>query len=297
MHLSEQDKSDLLSLLSGLGTSDSMERARRLVDDNPLAAQYLQQMRLVADAFHPSRAEPPDTVLSPQRADELAQTVLARVAKPARPSAAKRPLPPLWRRSAVGAAAAVVFVAFCGTWLALVASRDDGPKTLGTVVQVPQGYAGANPYEDGEIVPGRVVTTRSDALARLEMTNGFFVVLEPAGSMLIGEDGTSFTLREGAVRISTETTATLYVLDTKLTLRNGVGQFQVNESTVSCYVFAGSATLMTPAESRELEAGQVARWNQQEQSLRIRTMSTPNPPWVTEFLKNQTGQEPISGKR
>lgn len=297
MHLSEQDKSDLLSLLSGLGTSDSMERARRLVDDNPVAGQYLQQMRLVADAFHPSQVGTPDTVLSPQRADELARAVLTRVAKPARSLATHRPVLPLWRRSAVGAAAAVVFVAFCGVWVALVASRDDGPKTLGTLVQVPQGYAGANPYEDGEIVPGRVVTARSDALARLEMANGLLVVLEPAGSMLIGEDGTSFTLREGAVRISTKTTATLYVLDTKLTLRHGVGQFQVNESAVSCYVFAGSATLLTPAESRELETGQVARWNQQEQSLRIRTVPTPSPAWVTEFLENQAGQEPISDKK
>jgi hypothetical protein len=290
MHLNERDRSDLLGLVSGFGSAESLNRARLLATANPEAADYLRQMGLIADAFRPPAVLQPTETLSPEEVDRLTDEVLARVAGRAGLLRYPASRPVLWRPPALGAAAAVLLIAFCGTWVVWTTTSVDHQTPPGTLVFVPQSAAGGMPYEQGPVVVGQMVTAPANAFARVTMPNGTLVVLESLSGARINEDGRSLVLHQGAFRVCAKDPTTVRVEDLTLVLRSGVSWIMVRQSGVAAFVFEGSATLSAGGQSRELVAGEVADWNKETRKLRVTQSSIAAPSWVDDLREAAGGR-------
>lgn len=290
MNLTDEQKADVLGLVSGFGTSESEVKARRLVETDAKAAAYFRATKAIAHALELSAQDKADEQLSDREVDEITKVVLRR-ATGNTVGRSKRSRKWLLGTSAVvaGAAAAAVLLV-CSIWL----DRLPGPLSAGAteridVLFVAKGrHVGADPPEHADVLPGHRIETDM-RLARFVLSDETIVVLNVQGSVRTSQDRQSLTVERGEVFIVCGTTISVHLPEVTIDLRTGRMLVSVHERGVYLYLYDGTAEVRTADETHELSAGQEVGWHHTERTITIRPPQPDVPPtWAESVLGIET---------
>ncbi|MHC4674221.1 MAG: hypothetical protein ACYTF1_13800 [Planctomycetota bacterium] len=272
MTLTEQAKFDLDRLASGLGTPESDASAKRLVKDDPEAAEYLRQMETVCKSFNPPEdiGEP----LSPQETDEVCAAVLSRARR-------RR----LYRFSLPISAVAAILLLACGlTWLAFSHGTSPADLAVDDITYFKRGRAIPKKNMKTKVAAGQQIKTVNDQLARIVYNNWSVAALYYNTMVKISEDNQSLIVQDGRIFIQTQPMMTIQLKEGKAEVQNAQLLARVSDRYRELYVYKGTITVVVGNQSHQVSAGQRVLWASTEPVPIIDTFDYPVPPWARRIL-------------
>ena len=287
MTLTEKDRTELLGLVSGMGTAHSDAHARELAGSDPEAAAYVRQMQVIADAFKAPAGQRSAEHLSAQETDIIMEAVLARAGRGTREHKPSGWAGRLRARWVFRGMAAVLALAAGVSWLAL-RPRTDGPEgTAGGVDAVFFSNVrggGGEMRRQHRFRPGDEVVTGAE-FARLALPNGATVILAKTTSVLIRGGGDSLLLNDGFMFVIARDGIGVGLDLAESNLRSGTMLVTRSPSRWSWTLYEGKATIAIGDRSWNLAGGERADWELDTQTMHTKAHMSTIPSWASQMLE------------
>ena len=279
MSLTERDRLDLAASASGHGNTQSDNRARRLVETDPEAAEFVRQIKSICRAIQ-THAEAESPPLAGEEADAIPAAILA-VAK-RRWSGAKFVLRHPWRWGAVAAAVAITFTTwfvFSGRTQPVVASA------VFTSVSARLSPTRTSGSRTAFVRAGQLVETRG-GYAVLTLTNNSRVVAVEGTNLIIQGTGQPIDLQQGALFIRAATTVQIRLGSAVISV-DGDGSLAMVQITLNgpvCAVYTGRARIARQGHETQLIEGQLGAWSDAAEGVHTAALHSELPVWVKNAL-------------
>lgn len=283
MPLSEQDKTDLVGLASGLGTSDSDDRARDLLTRDSSAAEYLRQVDHVTAAFE--RVTPSDQESFPQHEiDRLTQSILDRAAMAPESAAGEHRRLKLPRPWLVGGIAAGLLLLAYGTWH-VVDRPLSSESAEGVHVSLipPGGNVGLEIVTSSRLEPGEALESEENC-AVVELSGSSILVLA-ARSQITWDAPDRISVDAGSLYVSTAEPLTVSMKMMTCRVSNAAATLALRGGAPFVHVHSGEVACDVPGQDYQIQAGEKGHWIPDENRMRQTPWDHDPPPWAIRAIE------------